>query len=157
MSLPEKPPVFNNLALFQQETGITVNLTVLDESDVDTKAAALYAAGSSEYDLIDASFFGAYSFADYANGYIQPLNSFVDQTPTGWNKGDLQPLVFQAMTYPDGSLTSLPIVFANSGMWYSASTFKAAGAQTPFGGSCQVSGTPTPGAPPRGMYWRVAT
>ncbi len=139
-ALPEKPPVFKFIPLFEQETGIKVNITTLSETDVFTKAATVFAAQSPQYDIVDAGWFGAAAYAWWKQGWVTPIAKFLGQTPSGWNAKDLLPSVTAACsTFPEdgGDLLVLPIVDANcQGTWYQMDAFQKVGAPVPFPGTC---------------------
>src|SRR5438132_1210898 len=120
-SLPEKPPIFNNIALFEQETGIKVNLTVLSEGDANSKLATVFAAKSNIYDLVDTSGFGANAYAYWKQGNIATIANWLPKQPAGWNPSDIVPLVFSSVSTfkEDGAeVMGLPVVYANCGMYY---------------------------------------
>lgn len=151
-ALPEKPPVFKYIPLFEQETGIKVNLTVLSETDVFTKASTVFASKSPEYDIIDAGWYGAAAYAYWKSGFITPIQDFFDKTPAGWKTDDILDAPMKACSsFPeDGSkLLSLPICSTLCmGLWHNTNLLKDSGLTLPLAGTCTLEGDYVQGTPP---------
>jgi ABC-type glycerol-3-phosphate transport system substrate-binding protein len=150
-ALPEKPPVFEYIALFEQETGIKVNLTVLSETDVFTKASTVFAAKSSEFDIVDAGWYGAAAYAYWKSGFITPIEDFLPITPKGFNPDDCVDAARKACTtFPeDGSKWLVwPICStACMGLWHRTDIMQGTELPMPLPGTCTLEGEYVKGTP----------
>jgi ABC-type glycerol-3-phosphate transport system substrate-binding protein len=138
-------------ALFTQETGITVSED-LTEACVGTIGDTMFAAGSNEYDVLDAGALAGVAYGWWKSNYIVPWANFFDLTPSGWNLDDfINVVTTTCSTYPSddpsSALLCLPLNLAINCMFYNTAAFTAAGATTPLPGTIQLNGSPTPGAP----------
>jgi maltose-binding protein MalE len=98
-NVPETPFAQKLAALFTQETGISVNFIVEPEDTVVAKAGVAFAAKSSDYDMIDGPGFGGVAFPWFVSGYLEPLTSYIQKTPSAWNYSDIFPVVPKLMSY----------------------------------------------------------
>jgi ABC-type glycerol-3-phosphate transport system substrate-binding protein len=150
-ALPEKPPVFKYIPLFEQETGIKVNLTTLSETDVFTKASTAFAAKSPEYDVVDAGWYGAAAYAYWKAGFIDPIESFLPQTPKGFRPDDFLDAPRKACTsFPeDGAqLIAMPICSTVCmGLWHNTNLLQGSGLPLPLPGTTTLEGDYVRGTP----------
>jgi multiple sugar transport system substrate-binding protein len=151
-ALPEKPPVFKYIPLFEQETGMKVNLTVLSETDVFTKASTVFASKSPEFDVVDAGWYGAAAYAYWKSGFVTPIQDFFDKTPKGFKSDDFLDAPTKACTsFPeDGSkLLAMPICSTVCmGLWHNYDLLKNSGLSMPMAGECTLEGDYVKGTPP---------
>jgi hypothetical protein len=150
-SAPEHVTIDPTFALFTKETGITVNED-LTTACVGTIGANMFAAGSNEYDVLDAGLLAAQAYTWWKSNYIVPWSNFFDITPAGWNSTDVLPLLQTACsTYPTDDpanvLLCLPLNLAINCMYYNLADWSGAGFDTPLPGTVQLDGNPTSGQP----------
>jgi len=116
-NVPEITQCLAMLPQFEAETGIIVNAIVEGEDDVEAKAGLEFAAKSSTYDIFHASGFGSFAYSWFDAGFIDALNPYIANTPTGWNENDILPPVLANCGY-GGSLSSLPLVTTDYPLFY---------------------------------------
>jgi multiple sugar transport system substrate-binding protein len=91
------------IPLFEQETGIKVNLVELPEDQLIAKVASDLAMKSSSFDMLDVGGFGAESLPFFMDGYLEPLDDYMSKTPSAWAQDDILPVVLNYMKWPVGS------------------------------------------------------
>lgn len=85
----------------QEETGITLNVEVVPQDDVDTKMQTALAAKSPAYDIIGIDII---DLAKYdAAGWLEPLDSYIDDA----TKSDILPFALEGISY-NGKILGLP-------------------------------------------------
>jgi ABC-type glycerol-3-phosphate transport system substrate-binding protein len=111
-NIPQTAMAQSLLSEFEDETGIKVNVLVDSEDSVNSKAALMFNAGSGDYDLIDATGFGAWAYGYYKSGFIDSLEPYLAKTPKGWNRDDIFPSVIEACSV-DGELVNVATVITD--------------------------------------------
>jgi len=150
-ALPEKPPVFKYIPLFEQETGIKVNKTVLSETDVFTKASTAFAAKSAEFDMVDAGWYGAAAYSYWKSGFIDPIENFLPITPKGWKADDFLDAPKNACTaFPEDGSKWLVMPICSTvcmGTWHNTNLLQGSGLPLPLAGTTDIGGDYTRGKP----------
>ncbi|QYG13159.1 ABC transporter substrate-binding protein [Microbacterium sp. PAMC22086] len=125
---------------FEEETGIKVNLEVLNEQQGFDKLQADLSAGVGNYDLFMTDPLHNWQYS--AAGWIEPLDGYVGNdaiTMPGYNLDDFAPGVLNAGRWNrellsglgEGSLWALPINFESYNLTYRPSLLEAAGVEAP--------------------------
>lgn len=83
------------------ETGVTMNVEVVSQDDVDTKMQTALAAKSSAYDLIGLDVIDLAKYS--AAGWVEPLDSYIDDA----TKSDILPFALDGISY-NGHILGLP-------------------------------------------------
>jgi multiple sugar transport system substrate-binding protein len=83
------------------ETGVTMNVEVVSQDDVDTKMQTALAAKSSAYDLIGLDVIDLAKYS--AAGWVEPLDSYIDDA----TKSDILPFALEGISY-NGHILGLP-------------------------------------------------
>ena len=125
---------------FEEETGITVNLEVLNEQQGFDKLQADLSAGSGNFDLFMTSPLQNWQYA--AAGWVEPLDGYVGNdsiTMPGYNLDDFAPGILASGRWNleplsglgEGSLWGVPINFESYNLTYRPSMLEAAGVEVP--------------------------
>jgi multiple sugar transport system substrate-binding protein len=83
------------------ETGVTMNVEVVSQDDVDTKLQTALAAKSSAYDVIGIDIIDLAKYS--AAGWVEPLDSYIDPA----TKSDILPFALEGVSY-NGKILGLP-------------------------------------------------
>ena len=83
------------------ETGVTMNVEVVSQDDVDTKMQTALAAKSSAYDIIGIDVIDLAKYS--AAGWVEPLDSYIDDA----TKSDILPFALDGISY-NGHILGLP-------------------------------------------------
>jgi multiple sugar transport system substrate-binding protein len=83
------------------ETGVTMNVEVVSQDDVDTKMQTALAAKSPAYDLIGLDVIDLAKYS--AAGWVEPLDSYIDDA----TKSDILPFALDGISY-NGHILGLP-------------------------------------------------
>lgn len=83
------------------ETGVTMNVEVVPQDEVDTKMQTALAAKSSAYDIIGIDIIDL-AKSDAA-GWLEPLDNYIDPA----TKSDIMPFAMEGISY-DGKILGLP-------------------------------------------------
>ena len=139
---PENTIAYSYIPLFEQETGIKVNITVLDENSVNEKAATVFAAKAGTYDVIDAGELGATSYTWWNQGAVTPLSNFFSITPSGYDVPDINPSIIASVSTfkedtPPGAVTGLPIGYGIQGAAIRSDLASKAGFTLPMAGQVE--------------------
>ncbi|KAB2593327.1 ABC transporter substrate-binding protein [Streptomyces arboris] len=113
---------------FTKETGITVHFTVLPENDVRDKISQDYSNQAGQYDIATISNFELPFFAE--NGWLRPLDSYVDADP-GFDQQDILPPLRESLTHKDGKLYAQPFYGESSFLMYRKDVFEKEGLTMP--------------------------
>jgi len=106
------------------ETGITLNVEVVPQDDVDTKMQTALAAKSSAYDIIGIDII---DLAKYdAAGWLTPLDSYIDDE----TKADIMPFALDGISY-NGKILGLPWKSEYMVFVYNKKMLEDAGIATP--------------------------
>ena len=125
---------------FEEETGITVNLEVLNEQQAFDKLQADLSAGSGNFDLFMTSPLQNWQYA--AAGWVEPLDGYVGNdaiTMPNYDFDDFAPGILDSGRWNlelltglgEGPLWGLPINFESYNLTYRPSMFEAAGVEVP--------------------------
>lgn len=125
---------------FEQETGITVNLEVLNEQQGFDKLQADLSAGSGNFDVFMTSPLQNWQYS--AAGWVEPLDGYVGNdgiTMPGYDFDDFAPGILNSGRWTlepltglgEGPLWGLPINFESYNLTYRPSMFEAAGVEVP--------------------------
>lgn len=125
---------------FEQETGITVTLEVLNEQQGFDKLQADLSAGSGNFDLFMTSPLQNWQYS--AAGWVEPLDGYVGNdaiTMPGYDFDDFAPGILDSGRWNlelltglgEGPLWGLPINFESYNLTYRPSMLEAAGAEVP--------------------------
>lgn len=128
------------LEQFEEETGITVNVEVLNEQQGFDKLQADLSSGVGNYDVFMTDPLHNWQYA--AAGWLEPLDGYVDNpavTMPEYDVDDFVPGVLDAGRWNrelltglgEGELWALPINFESYNLTYRPSVFEAAGVQVP--------------------------
>ncbi|WP_432139341.1 ABC transporter substrate-binding protein [Streptomyces sp. bgisy154] len=113
---------------FTEDTGITVNFTVLPENDVRDKISQDFANQAGQYDVATLS---NYEIPIYAkNGWLHPLDEYV-AGDTAFDQDDVLKPMTQALTAADGKLYGEPFYGESSFLMYRKDVFDKAGLTMP--------------------------
>lgn len=113
---------------FEEESGITVNLTVLPENDVRDSIQTDFAAQSGQYDVATISNYEVPFFS--ANGWIANLDEFVE-ADEDFDQDDILKPIADGLRGEDGSLYGQPFYGESSFLMYRQDVFDAAGLTMP--------------------------
>jgi ABC-type sugar transport system, periplasmic component len=83
------------------ETGVTMNVEVVSQDDVDTKMQTALAAKSPAYDIIGIDIIDLAKYS--AAGWVEPLDKYIDAT----TKSDILPFALEGITY-NNQILGLP-------------------------------------------------
>ncbi|MFF9218549.1 ABC transporter substrate-binding protein [Streptomyces viridosporus] len=115
-------------AHFTKDTGIKVNFTVLPENDVRDKISQDFANQAGQYDVATLS---NYEIPIYAkNGWLHPLDSYVEQDPA-FDQDDILPPMTRALTAEDGKLYGEPFYGESSFLMYRKDVLEKEGLTMP--------------------------
>ncbi|WP_240770263.1 sugar ABC transporter substrate-binding protein [Nocardioides sp. GY 10127] len=112
---------------FTADTGITVNYTILPENELRDKVTQDVATQAGQYDVVSV---GAYEVPIWAqNGWLQPLDSYVDDD-SDYNADDLLEPMVESLSYDD-SLYALPFYGESSFLMYRKDVLEKEGLTMP--------------------------
>jgi len=125
---------------FEEQTGITVNLEVLNEAQGFDKLQADLSAGVGNYDLFMTDPLHNWQYS--AAGWIEPLDGYIANdaiTMPGYDFEDFAPGIVNAGRWNqelltglgEGPLWALPVNFESYNLTYRPSMFEAAGVEVP--------------------------
>ena len=112
---------------FTEETGITVNYTVLPENEVRAKMGQEFSAQAGQYDVASLSNYEIPNYA--ANGWLTPLDEGVADAD-GFDPDDILQPMTDSLTYED-QLYGVPFYGEGSFLMYRTDLFEEAGATMP--------------------------
>jgi sorbitol/mannitol transport system substrate-binding protein len=113
---------------FTEETGISVNFTVLPENDVRDKISQEFSSQAGQYDVATLSNF---EIPIYANSeWIAPLDDFV-AADTEFDQDDILPPMTESLSGEDGRLYGEPFYGESSFLMYRKDVLEAAGLEMP--------------------------
>ena len=113
---------------FEEESGITVNLTVLPENDVRDSIQTDFAAQSGQYDVATISNYEVPFFS--ANGWIANLDEYVE-ADDDFDQDDILAPIADGLRGEDGSLYAQPFYGESSFLMYRKDVFEAKGLTMP--------------------------
>ncbi len=113
---------------FEEESGITVNLTVLPENDVRDSIQTDFAAQSGQYDVATISNSEVPFFS--ANGWIANLDEYVE-ADDDFDQDDILAPIADGLRGEDGSLYAQPFYGESSFLMYRKDVFEAKGLTMP--------------------------
>lgn len=113
---------------FEEESGITVNLTVLPENDVRDSIQTDFAAQSGQYDVATISNYEVPFFS--ANGWIANLDEYVE-ADEDFDQDDILAPIADGLRGEDGSLYAQPFYGESSFLMYRKDVFEAKGLTMP--------------------------
>jgi len=130
----------NNLAEFEDKTGISVNLETLTESDYMVKILTELQSGSGSYDVFMTSQPMNYQYA--AAGWVEDLQPWVDdpkQTAPDYDFDDFFPALIEAERWDttdfggagEGGLWAIPANEEGYALFYRADILEANGIEVP--------------------------
>jgi len=112
---------------FTNDTGITVNYTILPENELRDKVTQDIATEAGQYDVATI---GAYEVPIWSkNGWLQDLDSYADEA--SFDKGDLLEPIVESMSGEDGKLYALPFYGESSFLMYRKDVFEKEGLTMP--------------------------
>jgi sorbitol/mannitol transport system substrate-binding protein len=115
-------------ANFTQQTGITVNYTVLPENDVRDKISQEFSSQAGQYDVASLSNFEIPIYAK--SKWIAPLDDYV-KADTAFNQADILPPMTKSLTADDGKLYGEPFYGESSFLMYRKDVLDAQGITMP--------------------------
>lgn len=113
---------------FEEESGISVNLTVLPENDVRDSIQTDFAAQSGQYDVATISNYEVPFFS--ANGWIANLDEYVE-ADEDFDQDDILAPIADGLRGEDGSLYAQPFYGESSFLMYRKDVFEAKGLTMP--------------------------
>lgn len=113
---------------FEEESGISVNLTVLPENDVRDSIQTDFAAQSGQYDVATISNYEVPFFS--ANGWIANLDEYVE-ADEDFDQDDILAPIADGLRGEDGSLYAQPFYGESSFLMYRKDVFDAKGLTMP--------------------------
>lgn len=113
---------------FTAKTGVKVHFTVLPENDVRDKISQDFSNQAGQYDVATISNFELPFFAE--NGWLSPLDSYVEADTAFDQKDILQPLR-DSLTAEDGKLYAQPFYGESSFLMYRKDVFEKQGLTMP--------------------------
>lgn len=113
---------------FEEESGISVNLTVLPENDVRDSIQTDFAAQSGQYDVATISNYEVPFFS--ANGWIANLDEYV-ANDEDFDQDDILEPIADGLRGEDGSLYAQPFYGESSFLMYRKDVFEAKGLTMP--------------------------
>lgn len=113
---------------FEEESGISVNLTVLPENDVRDSIQTDFAAQSGQYDVATISNYEVPFFS--ANGWIANLDEYVE-ADEDFDQDDILAPIAEGLRGEDGSLYAQPFYGESSFLMYRKDVFEAKGLTMP--------------------------
>ncbi|GAB4068481.1 sugar ABC transporter substrate-binding protein [Angustibacter speluncae] len=113
---------------FEEESGISVNLTVLPENDVRDSIQTDFAAQSGQYDIATISNYEVPFFS--ANGWIANLDEYVE-ADEDFDQDDILAPIADGLRGEDGSLYAQPFYGESSFLMYRKDVFEAKGLTMP--------------------------
>lgn len=117
--------VLEHIAEFEEESGLTVETTVLGEDQLSDQYNVRLNAGASDIDVMmlrplqEANLFNT-------NGWLEPLNEMIDGSGIDWDDFQMQGPV----TYDD-DVVAIPIVSEQTILYYRADLLEEAGLEVP--------------------------
>ncbi|AGL18425.1 sugar ABC transporter substrate-binding protein [Actinoplanes sp. N902-109] len=115
-------------ATFTQQTGITVNFTVLPENDVRDKISQEFSSQAGQYDVASLSNFEIPIYAK--SRWIAPLDPYV-RADTTFDQGDILKPMTTSLTADDGKLYGEPFYGESSFLMYRKDVLDAQGITMP--------------------------
>jgi ABC-type glycerol-3-phosphate transport system substrate-binding protein len=99
--VPEPEWTRQLVPIFEEETGIKVNMVMAPETEVNAKAITEFAGKSGTYDILSSSFDGMLVQEYAMAGYTEDWEPYIAKTPPGWNKDDIMEPLRRACSYND--------------------------------------------------------
>lgn len=113
---------------FTEDTGITVNYTIMPENDARAKITQEYSWQSGQYDVATLSNYEIPFFAE--NGWLAPLDDTV-AADAEFDQDDILPAYTESLTGKDGHLYGEPFYGESSLLMYRKDIFKEHGLEMP--------------------------
>jgi sorbitol/mannitol transport system substrate-binding protein len=113
---------------FTEDTGIKVNYTLLPENDMRAKLNQEFSSQAGQYDVASVSAFEVPNYSK--NGWLAPLNEYIDATPD-FDQDDIFPKLTDAVTGADGKVYAEPFLGEGSFTMYRKDLFEKAGLTMP--------------------------
>jgi sorbitol/mannitol transport system substrate-binding protein len=113
---------------FTQETGITVNFTVLPENDVRDKISQEFSSQAGQYDVASLSNFEIPIYA--RSGWIAPMDSYI-AADRDFDQADILPSMTESLKGPDGQVYGQPFYGESSFLMYRTDVMQASGITMP--------------------------
>lgn len=117
------------ISQFEEESGITVNLTTFGEDQLSDQYNVKLNTGSSDFDVMmyrplqEGKLFAA-------NGWLEPLNEFIDESGD-WDWSDFQEGPVGAVTDEEGTVHGVPLVTEREILYYNKEILADAGIEVP--------------------------
>ncbi|WP_432502170.1 ABC transporter substrate-binding protein [Kineococcus arenarius] len=113
---------------FTEETGITVNYTVLPENDVRDRITQEFASQAGQYDVASISNYEVPFYSQ--NQWLAPLDEYLEGDEE-FNQDDILPAMESSLTGEDGSVYAEPFYGESSFLMYRKDVFEQAGLTMP--------------------------
>ncbi|WP_432483970.1 ABC transporter substrate-binding protein [Kineococcus esterisolvens] len=113
---------------FTEETGITVNYTVLPENDVRDRITQEFSSQAGQYDVASISNYEVPFYSQ--NGWLAPLDEYLEGDE-GFDQDDILPAMESSLTGEDGSVYAEPFYGESSFLMYRKDVFEQAGLTMP--------------------------
>ncbi len=125
---PQMEDLETLVGTFEEESGITVNLTVLPENDVRDSIQTDFAAQSGQYDVATISNYETPFFS--ANKWVANLDEYVE-ADEDFDQDDILKPIADGLRGEDGSLYAQPFYGESSFLMYRQDIFDAHGLTMP--------------------------
>ncbi|MCI2238022.1 sugar ABC transporter substrate-binding protein [Paenibacillus sp. TRM 82003] len=113
---------------FTEETGITVNYTVLPENDVRDRITQEFASQAGQYDVASISNYEVPFYSQ--NDWLAPLDEYLAGDEE-FDQDDILPAMESSLTGEDGSVYAEPFYGESSFLMYRTDVFEQAGLTMP--------------------------
>jgi sorbitol/mannitol transport system substrate-binding protein len=113
---------------FTEETGITVNFTVLPENDVRDKISQEFSSQAGQYDVATVSNFEIPIYA--RSQWIAPMDEYISEDPEFDQDDILGPMV-ESLSGEDGKIYGQPFYGESSFLMYRTDVLEAEGIEMP--------------------------
>ncbi|WP_432547760.1 ABC transporter substrate-binding protein [Kineococcus sp. SYSU DK004] len=113
---------------FTEETGITVNYTVLPENDVRDRITQEFSSQAGQYDVASISNYEVPFYSE--NGWLAPLDDYIAED-TEFDQDDILDSMESSLTGSDGSVYAEPFYGESSFLMYRTDVFEEAGLTMP--------------------------
>ncbi|WP_432487523.1 ABC transporter substrate-binding protein [Kineococcus sp. SYSU DK018] len=113
---------------FTEETGITVNYTVLPENDVRDRITQEFSSQAGQYDVASISNYEVPFYSQ--NGWLAPLDEYLEGDEE-FDQDDILPAMESSLTGEDGSVYAEPFYGESSFLMYRKDVFEQAGLTMP--------------------------
>jgi multiple sugar transport system substrate-binding protein len=111
--------------LYEQETGVKVNVELIGRDAIHEKMAVLFAGQDSSYDIFNLDYNWIPEFGQ--GGHLVPL----DDALTAEDKADFLPLALEVATW-DGKLLGVPQTIHPAVLWYNSALYADAQTKADF-------------------------